>query len=97
MAMAMAMDMEMVIFGAPTSGWVGCFLELPRLVYSPGLHRKGSWPHMLSHWRRLGHQKATRGAPMSSRGAPKRFPRGSLEVLWEFFVSEEAPRNPPKP
>ena len=61
---------------------------------------------MLKLWRLLGHQrgtrgalhqKKTRGAPRSSQEVSKRLPRGSLEVLWEFFAVQEAPSNVPRP
>ena len=78
MAIEMRMQMEMVTFKAPQASGERTF------------HRKCFLHQMLRLWRPLGHQKATRRAPRSSRGAPTRLPRGSLEVLWELFEVHQA-------
>ena len=94
--MEMEMEMDMLIFGAPKATLEMVFEAL-----------KASWELrftskrlLASHFEALevsGHQEATRRAPRSSRGGPKRLPRRSLKVLWELFGVQEAPRNLPNP
>ena len=88
--MEMEIDMEMEMLEM-------VILKLRRRVGSSYLHIDDSRHWILKLWRFLGQQKRIKRAPRSSRGGPKRLPRGSFEALWELFEVQEAPRNLPKP
>ena len=94
MAMEMAMEMEM---------WMEMWMEMEMEIF--GARKACSQSRFASKWlltpdfevleasgARKGDQGSPKKPPRSSRGALKRLPRGSLEVLWELLEVQKAPQ-----
>ena len=84
MEMEMEMETEMEIFGARKA--CSQFRFASKWLLTPDfevLEASGA---------RNGDQKSPKKPPRSSRGALKRLPRGSLEVLWELLEVQKAPQ-----
>ena len=84
MWMEMVMEMVMVIFGARKARSELRFASKWLLTSDFEVPEASGTPK--------GDQESPKKPPRSSRGALKRLPRGSLEVLWELLEVQKAPQ-----